>query len=183
MKLSVSLAGLASLYTLIASVTTASGAALDVYAPPVLEPKQGDVWVIGEKRDVVWDTSSPPKQITNSKGTIRLRKGNSTLESVNLGSGFSILDGKREVTVPDVEEGDDYRIVLFGDSGNWSEVFSIIAGTLDLGPLADDMLTLFWPIWQRDLHEYSAAITMGRRPGIGLMVGRSAASPLLYRLA
>ena len=31
--------------------------------------------------------------------------------SVNLGSRFSILDGKREVTVPNVTEGDDYRIV------------------------------------------------------------------------
>lgn len=126
MKFTASLAGVASLYTLIASVSTVSGAALDVYTPTIIEPRGGDVWVVGENRTVVWDVSSPPKHITNSFGTIRLRKGNSTFQNFDLGSGFSILDGKREVTVPEVEDGDDYRIVLFGDSGNWSETFRII---------------------------------------------------------
>ncbi len=62
----------------------------------------------------------------------------------DLVKGFSILDGKVELTVPDVEPGNDYRIVcayypsllyggrvadvymiVFGDSGNWGETFTI----------------------------------------------------------
>lgn len=54
MKFTASLAGLVSLYTLIVSVTTVSGAALDVYVPTILEPRSGDVWVVGENRTVVW---------------------------------------------------------------------------------------------------------------------------------
>ncbi|TEB37639.1 hypothetical protein FA13DRAFT_1726749 [Coprinellus micaceus] len=131
MKWSPSLSSLASLYALTTSAVNVYGASLDVYAPPVLEPRNGDIWVAGEKRTVVWDSSSPPKHITNPYGTIRLRKGNHTLDNLNLGSRFSILDGKREVTVPNVAEGDDYRIVLFGDSGNWSETFRIVQPSAD----------------------------------------------------
>ncbi|KAK0214875.1 hypothetical protein IW262DRAFT_1403502 [Armillaria fumosa] len=96
----------------------------DVYAPPVTLPGTGSVWTVGSKQTVTWDASSPPTQITNPTGFVRLRKANKT-DSTDLASGFSILDGQVEVTVPNVEPGDDYRIVLFGDSGNWGETFTI----------------------------------------------------------
>jgi len=63
---------------------------------------------------------------------------------VTLAKGFDILDGKLPVTVPKVVPGDDWSIVcewkcswrhlslisslaVFGDSGNWSEDFTIKA--------------------------------------------------------
>ncbi|KAK0466871.1 uncharacterized protein EV420DRAFT_1505906 [Desarmillaria tabescens] len=97
----------------------------DVYAPAVVLPDSGSVWTVGSTQTVTWDASSPPTQITNPTGTIRLRKGNKTDMTSVLAEGFSILDGQVEVTVPSVEPGSDYRVVLFGDSGNWGETFTI----------------------------------------------------------
>lgn len=99
----------------------------DVYAPPVTSPNVSTVWTVNTTQTVTWDTSNPPAQITNRLGSIRLRKGDSTLPLV-LADGFDILLGKFEVTVPWVTEGDDYAIVLFGDSGNWSPEFTITGG-------------------------------------------------------
>ncbi|PBK99802.1 hypothetical protein ARMGADRAFT_1008289 [Armillaria gallica] len=99
----------------------------DVYAPPVTSPNVSTVWTVNTTQTVTWDTSNPPAQITNRLGSIRLRKGDSTLPLV-LADGFDILLGKFEVTVPWVTEGDDYVIVLFGDSGNWSPEFTITGG-------------------------------------------------------
>ncbi|KAG7445090.1 uncharacterized protein BT62DRAFT_933509 [Guyanagaster necrorhizus] len=96
----------------------------DVYVPAVILPNSSSVWTVGSTQTVTWDTSNPPSQITNPTGSIRLRKGNKTL-STDLISGFSILDGKVQVQVPSVEPGDDWRVVLFGDSGNWSGAFTI----------------------------------------------------------
>jgi len=97
----------------------------DVYAPPVTYPHSGVVWKSGDKHSVKWDTSNPPKQITNTVGQIFLRKGDSTM-SEPLADNFSILDGEHEITVPYVATGSDYRIVLIGDSGNWSQQFTIV---------------------------------------------------------
>ncbi|KAF5325984.1 hypothetical protein D9611_000242 [Ephemerocybe angulata] len=121
---------LLSLYLLSASQSVVS-APTDVYAPRILEPHGGETWFVGEKKTVIWDTTSPPKQITNRYGSIRLRKGGHTMDDVDLGSRFDILDGSKEITVPSVPEGSDYRIVLFGDSGNWSKAFSIANKTAE----------------------------------------------------
>ncbi|KAL0954151.1 hypothetical protein HGRIS_005288 [Hohenbuehelia grisea] len=56
---------------------------------------------------------------------IRLRKGTSSTAFV-LANGFDILNGVQEITVPAVTPGDDYSIVLFGDSGNFSPAFAIV---------------------------------------------------------
>lgn len=53
----------------------------DVYAPPVTLPGTGSVWTVGSKQTVTWDASSPPTQITNPTGFIRLRKANKTMSS------------------------------------------------------------------------------------------------------
>ncbi|KZP20308.1 hypothetical protein FIBSPDRAFT_861835 [Athelia psychrophila] len=101
------------------SLTSAAPLSLDkrdVYDPPVTYPHSGTVWKVGAKHNVTWNTSNPPKQITNTIGQIYLRHGDST-QPTALASGFSILDGHKEITVPS----------LMGDSGNWSDEFKIEA--------------------------------------------------------
>ncbi|WP_371515279.1 Ser-Thr-rich GPI-anchored membrane family protein [Kitasatospora sp. NBC_01300] len=97
----------------------------DVYVPRILSPRAGALWRVGERVEVTWDVSDPPAQITNRTGSIALRAGGVTLLDRVLARDFDILLGRMEVTVPDVPPGDDYRVVLSGDSGNWSEPFTI----------------------------------------------------------
>jgi len=101
-------------------------AARDVFVPPVLEPTSSTVWIVGQQAEVTWDTSNHPVNITNSIGRIMLRKSG-LATPVILASNFSILDGQVNVTVPWVIDGNDYQIVLFGDSGNFSPDFSIVS--------------------------------------------------------
>jgi len=51
----------------------------DVYVPQILSPHAGTVWTSGQQATVTWDTSNPPKQITNREGLIILRKAESEL--------------------------------------------------------------------------------------------------------
>ncbi|KIN99604.1 hypothetical protein M404DRAFT_154737 [Pisolithus tinctorius Marx 270] len=98
----------------------------DVFVPPVLDPHQETVWYVGQQAEVVWDTSNAPAQITNSEGQIYLVVNNLIDFDYLLANDFNILDGSVMVTVPDVPTG-IYAIVLFGDSGNFSQNFTIIA--------------------------------------------------------
>ncbi|THH18121.1 hypothetical protein EW146_g2815 [Bondarzewia mesenterica] len=115
---------LVSLFALVAAAPVAL-VPRDVYVPAVLYPHRGTVWKVGNHHNVTWDVSNPPAQITNSIGSIYLRKGELTDMNHTLASGFSILLGRIEVQVPDVVPGIDYSIVLFGDSGNFSPRFTI----------------------------------------------------------
>ncbi|KAF9460592.1 hypothetical protein BDZ94DRAFT_1222827 [Collybia nuda] len=96
----------------------------DVYVPPVLYPHTGTVWKINNHHNVTWDNSDPPVNITNKIGRIMLRKGSLTTPLI-LADNFDILLGRIEVMVPWVLEGSDYQVVLFGDSGNFSPLFTI----------------------------------------------------------
>ncbi|KAI0647635.1 hypothetical protein C8Q79DRAFT_907093 [Trametes meyenii] len=96
----------------------------DVFVPPVLYPHAGTVWSKGQRHNVTWDLSNAPVNITNSIGTILLRKGDLATPVV-LAHGFNIRLGRIEVTVPWVVPDSDYSIVLFGDSGNFSPQFTI----------------------------------------------------------
>ncbi|KAK7677722.1 hypothetical protein QCA50_019274 [Cerrena zonata] len=98
----------------------------DVFVPPITSPDALTIWSVGSKQNVTWDTSNPPAQITNGNGTIYLAKGGLIQLDTPLADKFSILNGIQEVTVPDVEPGVDYAVVLFGDSGNFSPEFSIV---------------------------------------------------------
>ncbi|KAF5369104.1 hypothetical protein D9615_010419 [Tricholomella constricta] len=116
-----------AIITFLALVSSAPIDTRDVYVPPVLYPNHRTVWRAGSTHNVTWDTSSPPAQITNKRGTIVLAKGDYLvgLESP-LAKGFDILNGRQEVTIPtDTKPGNDYSIVLFGDSGNNGERFTI----------------------------------------------------------
>jgi hypothetical protein len=93
---------------------------------------------------VTWDISHVPKSISNLF-SVRLRKDERqtprefiffdlrTLTSylliltVVLAYNFDPRKGHVEVTVPWVVAG-NYTLVLFGDSGNWSEQFEILGG-------------------------------------------------------
>ncbi|KZP20300.1 hypothetical protein FIBSPDRAFT_861820 [Athelia psychrophila] len=111
------------------SLTSAAPMSLDqrdVWSPPITYPHTGTVWKVGAKYNVTWDTSNAPKQITNKIGSIYLRDGEKWLPTV-VASGFSILDGRKEITVPSVKPGSSYTLVLMGDSGNISEEFTIEA--------------------------------------------------------
>ncbi|KAI0351569.1 hypothetical protein OH77DRAFT_1411030 [Trametes cingulata] len=95
-----------------------------VFTPPVLYPHSGTVWTVGQRHNVTWDVSDPPVNITNKVGRIMLRKGG-IMTPLILAANFDILLGRIEVTVPWVTPDDDYGVVLFGDSGDVSQEFTI----------------------------------------------------------
>ncbi|KAJ7486050.1 hypothetical protein B0H11DRAFT_1136601 [Mycena galericulata] len=98
----------------------------DVFSPPVLYPGNGTVWRVGERRNVTWDISNAPEQITNSIGMIVLVRNHTMLDLDRpLAKGFNILVARYEIVVPDVEPGNDYQMLVFGDSGNTGEMFTI----------------------------------------------------------
>ncbi|KAL7283839.1 hypothetical protein ACG7TL_003279 [Trametes sanguinea] len=109
---------------LAAAVPVAELEKRDVYDPPVLYPHAGTVWYKGQRHNVTWDTTNHPVNITNKFGRIMLRKGLIPTPLI-LEENFDILLGRIEVTVPWVTPGDDYSLVLYGDSGNFSPMFTI----------------------------------------------------------
>ncbi|KAK0203295.1 hypothetical protein DFS33DRAFT_1489285 [Desarmillaria ectypa] len=117
-------------FTALIAVACATPAAKrDIFNPPILSPTTGTTWFVETTQTVSWDTSNPPDLITNrNHSSIRLTKGGAFLPFV-LASEFDILLGKIKVNVPLVAEGDDYAIVLFGDSGNLGKEFSIKGGS------------------------------------------------------
>ncbi|EJD50979.1 hypothetical protein AURDEDRAFT_84009 [Auricularia subglabra TFB-10046 SS5] len=100
-----------------------------VYDPTVLYPAGGTVWTLGQRHNVTWDVSdAPPASQISNAAKIYLRKGSKTITNHLLASGFNLRSGHHEITVPtDIEAGTDYRIVLFGDSGNFGPQFTITA--------------------------------------------------------
>ncbi|KAG1870150.1 hypothetical protein DFJ58DRAFT_653248 [Suillus subalutaceus] len=100
----------------------------DVWVPTIIEPTSASTWSVGGTFLVTWDTSSEPSEVTNPTGQVYLRQGDAT-ESSPIAYGFALTDGEVEVTIPDDTVPGEYMIVLFGDSGNWSEEFLIDAAT------------------------------------------------------
>ncbi|TFY59954.1 hypothetical protein EVG20_g7602 [Dentipellis fragilis] len=104
-------------------VTAAPLEPRDVYTPHVTYPHKGTVWMVGQRHNVTWDTSDAPVNITNPVGMIKLGYETFILP-ITLASGFNVLDGRIEVTVPNVDAG-QYFLVFFGDSGDDSDPFLI----------------------------------------------------------
>ncbi|THH28627.1 hypothetical protein EUX98_g5563 [Antrodiella citrinella] len=102
----------------------------DVYAPRITEPKTTTVWTSGYMAVVRWDTSNPPKTITNPGGKIFIGQvdGDGKKHLIidkPLAENFDIMSGHVEFPVPHwVPSGANF-ITLFGDSGNDSPMFSI----------------------------------------------------------
>lgn len=99
----------------------------DVFVPRILYPRAGVVWTVGHKHNITWDTSNAPVNISNGAMVI-LRKAERGLPLI-MAKGFDLRKGRVEVKVPWVFPDSDYSIVLFGNSGNWSNNFTI-QGTL-----------------------------------------------------
>ncbi|CCM01907.1 uncharacterized protein FIBRA_03978 [Fibroporia radiculosa] len=99
--------------------------ARDVWDPPIISPNATTVWIVGQKYNVTWNTTNPPSQITNTVGRVVLAANGLEDYENPLAANFSILLGSIEVTCPNVTAGNDYAIVLFGDSGNFSPNFTI----------------------------------------------------------
>ncbi|EJC97848.1 uncharacterized protein FOMMEDRAFT_97934 [Fomitiporia mediterranea MF3/22] len=102
----------------------------DVWAPEITSPEEGDVWRVGETVLVTWSTEDAPAQVTNSNGQVVLRTVDGFVQGLGglnepLASNFSLFDGKVELQVPTVPARTDYKVVLFGDSGNESPGFTI----------------------------------------------------------
>jgi hypothetical protein len=117
-------------FAILALVSLVSGAPVDlsrrdVFVPPVLLPNSQSIWKVGTEQTVKWDVSNPPKQITNTEAKIILvTNGLLDLEHP-LAQNIDILSGSTQVTVPSVTPGDDYQILVFGDSGNTGDFFTI----------------------------------------------------------
>ncbi|KAH7870927.1 hypothetical protein F5879DRAFT_478293 [Lentinula edodes] len=101
-------------------------AARDVYIPHITAPTSNTVWRCGQNVTVAWDSSNRPKDVTNSEGMVLLRKEGLEDAEHPLASGFNVVDlHSMSFKVPRVPPRDDYQIVLFGDSGNFSPKFTI----------------------------------------------------------
>ncbi|KAF8171993.1 hypothetical protein K438DRAFT_1852044 [Mycena galopus ATCC 62051] len=112
---------------------------LDVIAPPILSPNETASWTSGKKEQVVWDTSAIPPAFANNKAEIMLgyityyndtngqMRTNENLNYTHpLASNFTIGAGRQEVVVPaGTMPGNNYIVVLLGDSGNCSPKFEI----------------------------------------------------------
>ncbi|KAJ6585183.1 hypothetical protein B0H19DRAFT_1108669 [Mycena capillaripes] len=113
-----------AVFSLVASAPTPSPR--DVFSPPVLYPGNGTVWRVGKRYNVTWDLSHAPEHITNNMGVIILVQNHTLLNLDHpLARGFSILNARHEIVVPDVEPGNNYQILVFGDSGNTGHKFTI----------------------------------------------------------
>ncbi|KAL4252656.1 hypothetical protein ABKN59_005329 [Abortiporus biennis] len=106
--------------------------ARDVFSPKITKPDAFTVWVINTTVTVTWDTCNAPDDVTNPQGKILLgHMDNGDDEDENLdidhplAEGFDIFQGSVDIVVPDVPQGNDYIIVLMGDSGNKSPPFTI----------------------------------------------------------
>jgi hypothetical protein len=119
-----------SITTLLALAASALAAPVeletrDVWDPKVLYPNSHTVWHAGETHTVVWNTTNPPKLVSNG-AAIYLRQTNKFYGDSPLAEGFDLHSGRQTITLPkNLTTGSDYRIVLFGDSGNWSPKFKI----------------------------------------------------------
>ncbi|KAL1743837.1 hypothetical protein HDZ31DRAFT_64646 [Schizophyllum fasciatum] len=120
----------ASFVAALAVVVNASPAAAAVrdaetiWIPHILTPNRVTVWHTGHKANVTWETSDAPEVISNG-AAIQLRKGSEPFDGY-LAEGFDLRAGFVEVDVPyALNPDDDYLICLFGDSGNFSEEFTI----------------------------------------------------------
>ncbi|KAK0220672.1 hypothetical protein IW262DRAFT_1462025 [Armillaria fumosa] len=131
MKLMFSTAFFTSALFAVAASASVTPTRRDIFAPPITSPTTGTVWTVKTIQNVTWDTSNPPSPITDrNRSSIRLIKSGGQLpgKSFVLADQFDILLGSIEVEVPWVVQGDDYSLVLFGDSGNRGEPFTITGG-------------------------------------------------------
>ncbi|PWN94700.1 hypothetical protein FA09DRAFT_290764, partial [Tilletiopsis washingtonensis] len=102
-----------------------------VYNPRIIEPTSATVWGAGKTQTVAWSTEDIPDEARNYRGMIKLgyqpADGSGGLNlKWTLASDFLLTDDQADITLPsDLEPRDDYIVVLMGDSGNASPLFTI----------------------------------------------------------
>ncbi|KAE8233861.1 hypothetical protein CF326_g1107 [Tilletia indica] len=102
-----------------------------VYNPKITYPNHNTVWQAGDEVHVNWRTAEIPQTYESHQGSIMLGYRPSNGEGgLNLHrtlvSHFSIMDGSISFKLPDnLPTRNDYIVVLFGDSGNASPLFTI----------------------------------------------------------
>ncbi|KIY63615.1 hypothetical protein CYLTODRAFT_446504 [Cylindrobasidium torrendii FP15055 ss-10] len=100
---------------------------LDIWTPTITNPTTATVWTVGQTVEVTWATDDAPENVSNG-GEVVLGKGTNFLYNVIVDHfDLKAANGAITITVPEVEAGDDYFVVLFGDSGNASDKFTIEA--------------------------------------------------------
>ncbi|PPQ66210.1 hypothetical protein CVT26_011069 [Gymnopilus dilepis] len=90
---------------------------LDVFVPRIIKPDSNTVWTIGQEATVVWDTSDAPATISNGASVVLNDFG-------VVAKGFDLKAGNVSFIVPVVATGPHF-ITLFGDSGDYSPVFTV----------------------------------------------------------
>ncbi|ESK87099.1 hypothetical protein Moror_11906 [Moniliophthora roreri MCA 2997] len=105
-----------------------------VWNPPITSPDAKTVWCVGKKVKVTWhvfvipDHANFPKN-SDTPAIILHKVSDPNLCKFFLficsESTFKLEKGTVDITVPDVKDGKDYTITLFGDSGNKSPNFTI----------------------------------------------------------
>ncbi|KAN0091166.1 hypothetical protein V8E55_004732 [Tylopilus felleus] len=116
---------LCSLFSLVFALPVVSPLRRDVWVPPVISPDSNTVWTTGGTYTVSWNTSSQPSQVTNPLGRVYLRI-NGLTQSTPLAEDFPLASGQVNVTVPaNTTPSNEWEVVLFGDSGNFSPAFTI----------------------------------------------------------
>ncbi|KAG6868682.1 hypothetical protein C0993_011912 [Termitomyces sp. T159_Od127] len=112
-----------SFASVVSGAVLSSRKALDVFVPTIISPNASTVWVMGTNATVFWDPSNAPVNISN-RASVYLRHWG------YLAKGFSLRDGNVTVPVPFIPSAiknpdEKQHIILFGDSGNESEAFTV----------------------------------------------------------
>ncbi|KAJ7499951.1 hypothetical protein FB451DRAFT_1207061, partial [Mycena latifolia] len=94
-------------------------AAVRTSAHPTVQPRDG----VRTSRD----TTDAPATISN-EALLLLAKGGVEAPFI-LAKGFDLRKWRLEIEVPYVLSGTNYQLVLFGDSGNLSPIFTIESDT------------------------------------------------------
>ncbi|KAJ3722809.1 hypothetical protein DFJ43DRAFT_1092446 [Lentinula guzmanii] len=107
-------------------VASAKAAPSIVWDPTITSPVTGTVWTVGTMVNVTWSITDEPSTVSNA-GEIYLAKDNVQMMALSGTFDLAAADGSYAVTVPDVPTGDDYQVILYGDSGNIGPSFVIAA--------------------------------------------------------
>ncbi|KAF9069445.1 hypothetical protein BDP27DRAFT_1325357 [Rhodocollybia butyracea] len=117
---------IASALAFLTATSSVSAAPTDVWDPTITSPVAGTVWVIGTEVNVTWSTANEPAQVSNG-GKVVLAQNKAEILTLSPSFDLAAADGFFTVTVPVVVPNDNYQIVLFGDSGDFSPSFTISA--------------------------------------------------------
>ncbi|KAI1798190.1 hypothetical protein LXA43DRAFT_13492 [Ganoderma leucocontextum] len=100
--------------------------------PPVVVPKSGDVWNVGERQTVKWSTdgfSVYDPSLNPLPGIIYIGHLTESAQQIwfnaPLARNFTLADAHVDVIVPALPTAKNYFLVLFGSSDNWSQFFTI----------------------------------------------------------